>query len=48
MPIITDSVKKMFDHAKGYYAGEDGRIEKFMATKAESDIQDGYGLLTTP
>lgn len=47
-PIISDSVKKMFEHAKGFYSNKDGSLEDFLAEKAQRNVQDGYSLLTTP
>lgn len=47
-PIVTDSVKKLFEHAKGFYAGKDERLVDFIEEQARRNVKDGYSLLTTP
>jgi hypothetical protein len=47
-PIVTDSVKKLFNCAKDFYLNKDGSLEKFLAEKAQRNDASGYSLLMTP
>lgn len=48
-PIVMETVKNMFSHAKGIFEGKDGEIEQFIREKEEADAEFAErSLLMTP
>lgn len=47
-PILMDSVKKLFSHAKDFYLNKDGELQDFLAEKEQRNDTSGYSLLMTP
>ncbi len=47
-PIVTDSVKRLFQCAQEFYLDDEGSFRRLQATKKQDDVRQGYSLLLTP